>query len=580
MKSHTTKRTKVSTRKATQKIGELHNKIVEKFGLQSRLLILFVTLLIISINAVGLSSYIKAKDMTVQSIENRLVREAESMGYIAENLKFLYVSDDQYFMQQLELNIRTQQEKLSSEGISTDFFYINGGTATPFKVSEQQPYSIPAETINKMKEMKNGVFHDTIEGQKYAIAIQEMKEIDGVYAMLALTDSYMVQVNQMAQFILLTIILSIVISTIIIILFVRTLTKPLTVLRATMKEVRQGNLNEPVNIKTTIPEIVSLHKSFNSMIESMREMLNEIKDTTTELKDRGSDLEHSSEQALTHSHQLIEAINVVKEGAEQTAASSEGSANSFKDMKIKIEAMMANMENVFASSDDMNTAAKSGEKNITNFIKTIHEFEHDFAHMTKTIQQVKNYSSSITNLVGLIRGIAEQTKLLALNATIEAARAGEAGKGFAVVANEVRKLAEQSSSATEEITNSISNMEGITVEATQEFEHMLEKINTNLQGANVSKKSFEELMAEIEDVTSNLKGLQGELSDLKMILPNLEQSAVSFTSVSQETLASAEEMLATSEYQMEQVESTHEIGIKLTKLSHSMNALTERFKVK
>ena len=99
--------------------ASLSEKIFQKFNLGTRLFILFVSLLILSVVVVGASSYIKAKDMNMESIENRLMREAELMGYIAENLKFVYVSDEDYFMQQLESSVRSQQKKLKSDGISS-----------------------------------------------------------------------------------------------------------------------------------------------------------------------------------------------------------------------------------------------------------------------------------------------------------------------------------------------------------------------------------------------------------------------------------------------------------------------------
>ncbi len=73
--------------------------------------------------------------------------------------------------------------------------------------------------------------------------------------------------------------------------------------------------------------------------------------------------------------------------------------------------------------------------------------------------------------------------------------------------------------------------------------------------------------------------MQGELEDLKEIMPNLEQTADDFSSISQETLASAEEMLASSENQITLMESTNEVGLKLNTLSQSLSAMTKRFQV-
>ena len=383
----------------------------------------------------------------------------------------------------------------------------------------------------------------------------------------------------MAYFTIVIVAISIAVTTIVILLLVRTITKPLNHLRKTMREVREGNFQHSTNIKTNLPEIVSLQKSYNAMINHISGMLHELKETTTELENTGSELKEASGNALTSSQELVESIHMVRQGAVETASSSEDSANNFKKMKWMIENMMGNMDTAFYRSENMNLSANRGEKSMDELISTIGTFEEDFDNLTKTIQQVKDYSSSITNLVGLVNGIAEQTKLLALNASIEAARAGDAGKGFAVVAQEVRNLAEQSTKATEEISHSVLNMENITVGASQEFEQMLSKIKNNLQMAHESKISFDELMEEIAEVSDKLQGIQGELKDLGGILPHLEQTADDFSSISQETLASAEEMLASSENQIVQMEGTNEAGLKLNVLSQSLSAITKRFQV-
>jgi methyl-accepting chemotaxis protein len=418
-----------------------------------------------------------------------------------------------------------------------------------------------------------------IAGEDYTVSFQPMDIIDGIYVLLVPTDSYMGSITNMGYFTIAIIAASIIISIISIVFFVRTLTNPLQVLRNTMKKVRDGNLQPAGAPKTTLPELVSLHKSYDAMINQMRTMLSEVKHTATALDHNGAELKHSSDDALQSSEDLIESINTVKTGAEQSASTSENNMAIFIDMKGKIQEMMESMNLVFQTSESMGASANRGDENISGLITTTQTLETDFNQFGETIKKVNQHSASITKLIGLVNGITEQTKLVALNATIEAAHAGEAGKGFSVVANEVGKLAEQASNATEEIAATVSNMQGITASASNEFKQLLQKMNTNISIANDSKISFDDLMKKIAEVNNNLHGIQKELETVEQVLPKLEHSTEDFSSVSQETLASAEEMLATSEQQYKQTQNTHEVGIKLVRLSKDLSTSTEGFEV-
>lgn len=549
-------------------------------SLRNRLLIVFITLLTISIIAVGFSSYTIAKNNIMKSMEDRLYSEAGLMSEIASHLQFMYVSDEDYFRQQLQASIRNQKEKLADDGITSDYFYISESNLIPFNISKESLPEIPESVITKIIETEEGVLHQSIQGENYTLSFLEMEEVEGIFVTIVPTSSYIEDINQMAYVMVGVVIISIFIATIIILLVVRGITKPLSLLREKMRRVRNGNLREDdLLIETKIPEITSLNKSYLAMVANMRTMLQQINDTTTHLEATGNELSLSSNATLESSQDLIIAIQTVKASAEQTASSSEGSSELFSHMKNNIVHMMESMDKIFANSVQMSHSANHGEQNMAELISTVNSFKQDFEHLTTTIKKVQTYSNSINQMVGLIQGIAEQTKLLSLNASIEAARAGEAGKGFAVVADEVGKLAEQSSNATGKITESISNMDIITHTATDEFEQMLHKTKNTLFKSNEAKSSIDELMREVEIVSTELQGVQTELTDLEKLLPPLENETLEFLSVSQETLASAEEMLASSENQLKQIDHTHQVGIKLSALSKSLAESTQKFEL-
>lgn len=557
--------------------SKIFGNLLIKFSFQARILATVLPLLLITVSTVAYISYSKTKETTLTLIEQRLDTEMRSVYDIAQNVTLAHVGDNEKFQKKMEQVIKNQHAQLSQDKMHADFFLINQQEIKPFKVSQNTTLKINETFVDEIRKQENGIIAKEINGNMYTLAFTSIQELKGIYVIALPQAQFLSSLKEMSTTIMIWALFGIVATSLILIFLVRGLTKPLSTLRELMREARNGNLNVHMETRTTTPEITSLVKSFHAMITQMRELLVNIHNTTDNLSKTGGELREVSEDVIEENRKLMSAIQIVRTGAEQTASSSEESINLFQDTKKSIVHISNQIEAIIEKSASMNESASIGEENIGSLSENIILFNQEFRAVTETVHQVQEHSASIAKVIVLIQQVAEQTKLLALNAAIEAARAGEAGKGFAVVANEVRKLAEQSSQATEEITKTINEMGSISNQASTEFEHVLINFQKNLEVASKSRQSFDVLMVDIEQVNEVIAGVQQELLALNNNLPKMEASSEYFVSMSQQTLASAEQMIHISEEEMKKVQISYEAGRKLIDLSQALSKLTYEF---
>ncbi|MHC0037665.1 methyl-accepting chemotaxis protein [Pseudoneobacillus sp. C159] len=553
-------------------------KFLTKFSLQTRLLILFISLLLVSVSAVGYISFSMSKETTKVLVEQRLEKEVKTIYDIAKSLMLVYIGDEEQFNKKMDQVIKSQNANLAQDNLNAEFFLVNAKEINPFSVSRHTKLVFNEKLKHKIRFEEKGITHAELNGKLYTLAFAPIQELKGIYVIVLPQDKYLSTVHQMAMNILIVVIVSLAITTIIIILLVRNLTLPLKSLREVMEEASTGNLDLHIDTKTTTPEVTSLIKSFQTMISQMRELLLNISNTTNNLLVTGNDLQIISGRALEENEQLMEAIDVVKSGADQTFSSSESNISTFQEIKHSLSTVFDRMDQINTKTVSMSESAVYGEKNVKDMVDMITYVEKEFRDVTQTVEGVKKHSLSIIEVVNLIQTFSKQTKLLALNASIEAARAGEAGRGFTVVANEVKKLAEQSSEAADAITESIHNMEIISNRASTEFEQMLINFQKHFQQALLSKQSFDVLMTEIKSLHFMNETVQIELRDLENRLPKMESSTEDFVMISHQTLASTEQMSSASVIQMERVKTSYQKGEQLTKLAHTLAKLTGEFK--
>ncbi len=280
-------------------------------------------------------------------------------------------------------------------------------------------------------------------------------------------------------------------------------------------------------------------------------------DEVGELVSKLSDMRKSLLELVTAVHRNVEEVSQsagkLSISASVSAKASEAQSEAASCMAAAMEQLSVSIDQVEENSREVRDVTKTSRQqseeggliiqNAANEMRTIAEVVKSSA---STIRELEDFSGQISNIVNVIREIADQTNLLALNAAIEAARAGEQGRGFAVVADEVRKLAERTSSSTHEITGMITKIQQGTKRAAQEMESGEQRVN---EGEELAKKAgvsvtairagSEQVTHAVDEISNALKEQVSAAREIAKQVEHIAQGAEKNNTTVAETASSA-----------------------------------------
>ena len=241
-------------------------------------------------------------------------------------------------------------------------------------------------------------------------------------------------------------------------------------------------------------------------------------------------------QALSASSEELTAVS------QQMSANSEETATQANVVASASEQVTRNVSTVATAAEEMSASAKEIAKNASEAAKVATQAVKVAAETNTTVGKLGESSVEIGKVIKVITSIAQQTNLLALNATIEAARAGEAGKGFAVVANEVKELAKQTATATEDISQKIEAIQNDTKGAVTAIDQIGKIINQINDIQNTIASAVEEQTATTNEIARNAAEAAKGSNEISKNIANVSEAAKNTTQGANNTLTAATEL--------------------------------------
>ncbi len=477
------------------------------------------------------------------------------------------------------------------EGVESSYTYIVDSEGNMLYHPNKDKIGKSVENVvvkGYIQDLKSGIKHDTgvveydYNGSiKYAACYTEG---NGRFILVVSADDNDV-LKDSASLIVKVTAISLLIgmaAIVVVFIFIRKIVAPLSYATNAVEELaaldfRVKNEQQERRFAGLKDEVGNIMRAVLKLRGELTAVVTELKNQSGNLFEQSDSLSKSASDTMNNMKDTDRAVDEMANGATMLAQETQSASENVIEIGNMIDKVNDNTEELAKDADNMKELGENAENILRQLIAGQKEMVTHIGVVNDKTHEANKAAGKISEVVNLITEIASQTNLLSLNASIEAARAGEAGRGFAVVAENIKQLAEQTTSSAADIQDIIHDLEqksGETVEKTEAVNNIVNKQSEDMkQTADI-----------LNQVITGITGLIDKIDSIAVSVENMDKSKENvvdvignLSSVSQENAASTEETSASTTMAMETVKKIADEAVNLKDIAQELEDRMKQF---
>ena len=319
------------------------------------------------------------------------------------------------------------------------------------------------------------------------------------------------------------------------------------------RQISNGNLTVRMNT-TRKDEFGNLANDLDKMMESMQRLVSDMANFSNRVTNAAVNVSVASSEILDAVNGIYDITKLMEQGINDQRQDIEKSYAQMSNFAEQINEAYEDTRVVDELADNTQVTVKNGKDTVNELMKQVTSTAEITQNIIADIKQLQEHSKNIGTVVETINDIASTTELLSLNASIEAVRSGDAGRGFAVIAAEIRKLAEQSMNSVKSIEHMIVSIQNMTKKTSTLADTANDMLKTQAASLNNTVRMFADIESHMINLMDKINNIMQNMQDIMVTKDGILDLIRNIAAVSEETVASSEDVASTVGRQVTSVE--------------------------